>query len=214
MDTLYVPHAIPLAQPKLYDFKAPPAVIMKAGCPINEAAFVKIVGQQNVDHLKFVIGNYWEEKLVKLDTDKLFNELRILFRSKRKAKRTMNETREEIAVRVIERDWHNIWTTFCKKIDRTIWRHIKTKKVLAQKVQLHLADLVIEENSTCEVQFHGKGYTVEVEGRRSVVGHLTAINGERVRVMNIKNRFVGRTFWQCQGRSHVEKFEATLFDNL
>lgn len=30
----------------------------------------------------------------------------------------------------------------------------------------------------------------------------------------IKNRFVGRTFWQCQGRSHTVKNEATLFDNL
>lgn len=207
-----IPHSVPLARPKLYDFKAPPGVIMAAGCPINDAVFVKIVGKANVEHLKFVIGNYWEQKLAALDTDALFNELRILFKSKRKAKRTMNETRDEIAARVIDRDWHNIWTTFCKKIDRTIWRHVKTKKVLAQTIRLHMADLVIEENSTCEVQFDGKGYTVDVEGRRSVVGQLTSINGDRVRVMNIKNRFVGRTFWQCQGRSHVAKNEPTLFD--
>lgn len=207
-------HSIPLAKPKLYDFKAVPAVIFKATAPINAAAFVKIVGQQNTEHLKFVIGNYWEEKLAKLDTEKLFNELRILFRSKRKAKRTMNETREEIAARVIERDWYNIWTTFCKKIDRTIWRHPKTKAVLVQTVQLHMADLVIEENSTCDVQFDGHQYSVDVEGRRSVVGQLTAVNGDRVRIMNIKNRFVGRTFWQCQGRSHVAKNTPTLFDNL
>lgn len=208
-----IPHAVPYAVPK-YDFKKVPAVILKAGAPVDQALFIKIVGRENVEHLKWVIGNYWEQKIALLDTDKLFAELRILFRSKRKAKRTMNETREEIAARVIDHDWNKIWQVFCKKIERTIWTHVKTKKVLAQTIRLHLADLVVEENSTCDVQFGGKGYSVDVEGRRSVVGHLTSINGDRVRVMNIKNRFVGRTFWQCQGRSHIAKNEATLFDNL
>lgn len=205
---------IPLAKPKLYDFKQPPAVILKANCPVNDALYVKIVGKDNVEHLRWVIGNYWEQKLAKLDTDKLFNELRILFRSKRKAKRTMNETRDEIAARVNDHDWNKIWTTFCRKIDRVLWRHVKTKAILTQTVQLHMADLVIEENSTCEVQFKGTQYTVDVEGRRSVIGRLSATNGDRVRVMNIKNRFVGRTFWQCQGRSIVVKNTPTLFDNL
>ncbi len=204
---------IPIAKPKLYEFVKVRAVNVKAGCPINNAFFVKVVGAANVEHLKFVIGNYWEQKLAALDTEKLFDELRILFHSKRKAKRVMNETRDEIAARVIEHDWHNIWMTFCRKIDRCIWRHIKTKNVVAQVIRLHMADLVIEENSTCEVQFNGQGYTVDVEGRRSVIGQLIAVHGDRKRIMNIKNRFVGRTFWQCQGRSAVVKNEPSLFDD-
>jgi hypothetical protein len=210
---MIIPHAVPYAVPK-YDFKKVLPVVFKAGATIDQSAFVKIVGKENVEHLRWVIGNYWEQKIAQLDTDKLFQELRILFKSKRKAKRTMNETRDEIAARVIDHDWNKIWGVFCKKIDRAIWRHVKTKNVLSQTVHLRLADLVVEENSTCEVQFDGKGYTVDVEGRRSVVGQLTAIYGDRVRIMNIKNRFVGRTFWQCQGRSHVANNEPTLFDNL
>lgn len=204
---------IPKAAPKLYEFTKTPAVALKAGDTINDAVFVKIVGKANVEHLRWVIGNYWEQKLVAMNTDKLFNELRILFRSKRKAKRTMNETREEIAARVIELDWHRIWDTYTKKINRTLWRSVKTQRIETQIVHLHLADLVIEENSTCEVTFKGSNYTVDVEGRRSVVGHLTAVKGDRCRIMNIKNRFVGRTFWQCQGRAHVVKNERTLFDD-
>ncbi len=206
--------SVPLAKPKLYEFKATPEVALKANAVVDNALFVKIVGKENAEHLKWVIGNYWEQKLAALDTDALFTELRILFKSKRKAKRTMIETRDEVAARVIDHDWHRIWATFCKKIDRTIWRDAKTTKTQAQVIRLHMADLVIEENSTCEVQFNGTGYTVDVEGRRSVIGHLTSVRGDRVRVMNIKNRFVGRTFWQCQGRSHVGKYEPGLFDSL
>lgn len=194
---------IPLAKPKLIDFQKVQPVVLEPKTALTESVFIKIVGKANVEHLRWVIGNYWEQKISRLDTDTLFNELRILFHSKRKAKRTMNETREEIASRVIDCDWDRIWRTFKRKIERCIWVHPKTKAVVQQTVHLHMADLVIEENSTCEVQFEGKGYTVEIEGRRSVIGHLTAVNKDKTRVMHVKNRFVGRTFWQCQGRSHV-----------
>src|SRR5271165_3970085 len=114
---------IPLASPKLYDWKKTPAVTITAGQAVTDDVYVKIVGKQNVEHLRWVIGNYWEDKLRLCNTDKLFNELRILFRSKRKAKRTMNETREEMAERVINHDWLNIWSTFCRKVNRCLWRH-------------------------------------------------------------------------------------------
>lgn len=204
---------IPIAPWKPYQFTTTPAIVIKGQTTVNDALFIRIVGKVNVEHLKWTIGNYWEQKLAKLDTERLYDELRILFRSKRKAKRTMNETRDEIAARVIEHDWHRIWTTFTKKIDRCLWRSATTKTAILQTVQLHMADLVIEENSKCDVTFNQTHYTVDVEGRRSVVGRLTAINKDRVRVMHIKNRFVGRTFWQCQGRSHVERHEPGLFDN-
>jgi hypothetical protein len=194
---------IPLAKPKLFEFTKVPAVILAAKTPVTEALFVKIVGKANVEHLQWVIGNYWEQKISRLDTDALYEELRILFHSKRRAKRTMNETRDEIASRVIECDWGRIWKTFKQKVERCLWKHPKTKGLVAQTIQLHGADLVIEENSTCEVHFEGKGYTVDIEGRRSIVGNLTSVNRDKTRVMNVKNRFVGRTFWQCQGRSHV-----------
>ncbi len=204
---------VPHAPIKKWEFAKQPAIEINAGQAIDGPLMVRIVGKANVEHLKWVVGNYWETTVVKLDNDKLFNELRKMFRSKRKAKRTMNETREEICQRVIDSDWEAIWTTFQKKIDRAIWRHPKTRKVLPQVVQLQLADLVIEENSECTVDFRGKTYTVEVEGRRAIVGEFYATNGDRVRVMGIKNRFIGRTFWQTQGRAHVVRNTPGLFDD-
>lgn len=206
---------VPKAEIKRFEFIKQPIIEVDAKTVLDEAWFIKVVGKANVEHLKWVIGNYWEQKITRLDTDKLFTEMRILFRSKRRAKRVMNETRDEIAVRSLEWDWNRIWHTFTKKLERAVWRNLKTRDVLSQTVQLTLADLVIEENSTCQVEFKGQGYTVEVEGRRSIVGQFVATKrtkGRAVRIMNIRNRFVGRTFWQCQGRCHVEDNSPTLFD--
>ena len=66
--------AIPKAPIKRFEFIKQPIIEVDAKQVCDDAFFTKIVGKPNVEHLKWVIGNYWEEKLAKLDTDRLFNE--------------------------------------------------------------------------------------------------------------------------------------------
>ena len=130
---------------------------------------LRLLGSDRVEHFKFVIGNYWEERKTGLDTDILFMEMVRLFKKKKLVKKMINEGREQAIRYLIDQDINLILNRWCRQVYYVLSRG-DDGNLLDQKLTCEKASIVIEEDSTCQVIFKGQEYECLVEGRRAIVG--------------------------------------------
>lgn len=169
---------------------------------------LKLLGEDRILHFTHIIGNYWEERKIGLDTQSLFREMLRLFKKKKIVKQLMNDGRDKAVRYLIKKDIETILSVFNKKARRLVAINPYNKELYLQTVCCEKSSVIIEEDSECVVKFKGETYENIVEGRRAIIGQFTSSydDGEdfpTIKTLRVYNSFTRKTFWRTTGRTSV-----------